>query len=121
MSPAQLDRVRQLSDRAQPFEQWNEIMSFLSGDNTGLFSMLNGSQAYVCDNTLLIDATPMARELLRKDAARDSIKKAMLKVVGREFALGPYQPTSRIKEEQRTPAQDLLEAARQSGVTVNES
>jgi len=82
--------------------------------------MLNGSRAYVVDNTLLIDATPVARELLRKDLARSSIKAAMQTVLGREYSLGPYQPSGRVKEEQRSPAQGLLDAARQGGIPVNE-
>ncbi len=120
MSPAQLDRIRELSDRAQPFDEWGSIMADLEKRNQMLFSMLNGSRAYAVDNMLLIDATPVARELLRKDLARTSIKQAMQAVLGREYSLGPYQPSSRIVEEQRTPAQTLLDAARQGGVPVTE-
>ncbi len=120
LSPAQLDRIRELSDRAKPFEEWAGIMTDLEKRNGMLFSLLNGSRAYVVENTLLIDTTPVARDLLRKDTARASIKLAMQTVLGREYSLGPYQPSSRIEEEKRTPAQELLDAARQGGVPVTE-
>ncbi len=121
MSPAQLERIRQLSDRAQPFEKWNEIMAELEKSSSALFSLLNGSSAYVVDNMLLLDTTEMARSLLRRDTARTSIRQAMQTVLGREYSLGPYNPTSRSAEARRSPAQDLLDAARQNGVTVSES
>ena len=120
MSPAQLERIRELSDRAQPFDEWGRIMADLEKRNNMLFSMLNGSRAYVVDSMLLIDASPVARELLRKDLARSSIKTAMQTVLGREYSLGPYQPSSKVQEEKRSPAQSLLDAARQGGIPVNE-
>ena len=121
LSPAQHERIRQLSDRAQPFDQWSGVMADLEKRNSMLFSMLNGSRAYIVDSMLLIDASPVARDLLRKDMARTSVKQAMQAVLGREYSLGPYDPTSRRQEEQRTPAHDLLEVARQNGVEVSES
>ncbi len=120
MSPAQLEQIRKLSDQAQPFDEWGRIMADLEKRNNMLFSMLNGSRAYVVDNTLLIDASPVARELLRKDLARSSIKAALQTVVGREYSLGPYQPSDREQKEKRSPAQNLLDAARQGGIPVNE-
>ena len=120
LSPAQQQRIRELSDRAQPFDEWTGIMADLEKRNSMLFSMLNGSRAYVADNILLIDATQTARDLLRRDYARSTIKDAMNAVLGREYSLGPYQPSDRMQEEKRTPAQSLLDAARQAGVPVTE-
>lgn len=118
--PAQMERIRKMSDAATPFERWSAVMQELERINKSLFSILNGSQAYLFESTVLVDASTVARDLLRsRDTARITIKQAIRTATGSDYSIGPYEPSARIAQEEQNPAEGLLNDAQQGGVKVN--
>ena len=82
-------------------ENWNEVLKVLSSLCPPAVGVLNDSKAYVSGDTLLIDApNPMFRSMINANVSmRDSIKKAALQVLGKNFRLGPYKKGTVLNNE----------------------
>jgi len=121
--PAQIitsrSAVIELSDRAEPFDKWSTVLEKLEAKNGMLFAMLNGSKAYVADDFCLIEASEMAKEMLRQPTARVMLREIMQEVTGSVYRLGGYTPSSSLPANKPSPLNDLLEKARQAGVEVD--
>lgn len=108
----------ELSDRAEPFDQWSSVMEKLEQKNIALFSMLSGSRAFVVDDCCLIDASELAKDMLRQPTARVMLREILMDITGQSYRLGGYTPSSSLPEKKETPLSVMLEKARQAGVEV---
>ncbi len=108
----------ELSDRAEPFAQWSSVMEKLEQKNMALFSMLSGSKAYIADDCCLIDASDLAKDMLRQPTARVLLREILTDITGKNYRLGGYTPSAGLPEHTESPLDSMLEKARQAGVSV---
>ena len=120
LSPADA-MIAELSDRAEPYAKWNDIIAKLEKTSPALFAALNGSKAYTADNFMLIKTTDYGTELLRQPTSKEVLHSVIVEATGTEFRIGPYRPSSDTKAEQKSPASVLLERVERSGVEVNKN
>ncbi len=109
----------ELSDKAEPFDGWSAVLEKVERRNNALFAMLSGSRAYIAEDCCLVDASDMAKDMLRQPTARVLLREALVEVTGKSYRLGGYTPSSSLPEKRPAPLDAVLERARQSGVEVN--
>jgi DNA polymerase-3 subunit gamma/tau len=103
-----------------PVAQWSEILKILSKTSPLIHGVLNGSQAFISGQFLLIDAPNTAfRNLVNGSNAtyRDAIRKAAEQVLGQTYKLGPYKPKQ--VDSSKDPLKALAEKLKQFDIPNN--
>jgi len=118
--PVANDRLTQISDAAQPFDRWSEVIAALEKESNALFSMLNGSRAFVSDRYLLIETTDMAADLLNQSASKAIMHRILEETIGTDYRLAPYRPSAAAGSKEPSQADRLLERARSLGANISE-
>ncbi len=111
-----------VSDKASdtPIPEWTEILKILSKTAPLIHGVLNGSQAYISGDFLLIDAPNTGfRDLINSGTSmhRDAIRKAATQVLGRTYKLGPYKPAE--TNSDKDPLKALAEKIKQFNIPNN--
>ncbi len=110
--------------RPGAFARWPQVLDRLKGKNPPLYAALGGSSAYEDGDLILIDApSELFYRLIREnDFAKNSLREALMEETGRRYRLGPYRSKQADGSagEEMSPVDKLLQAARESGVIVNE-
>lgn len=111
--------INELSDRAEPFAQWGDVIALLEKKYQPLFAILNGSRGYIADEYLLIKTTDYGTELLRQPTPKQNLKSAIQEVTGKQYKIGPYRPSAATETEERAPSAALVERLEKSGISIN--
>gem|GEM_PF-6021855 len=86
-----------------------------------LSSTLRASSAYIKGNNLLLikSENPMFFELIRKESKnKNDIRTALLKITGKQFRLGPYEPGA--AKPKADPMRVFLDEMKQKGINIVE-
>ncbi|MBP3414472.1 MAG: DNA polymerase III subunit gamma/tau [Clostridia bacterium] len=112
--------INKLSDGAQPFDGWDEILEKLSEQSAALSSMLAGSRAYANGAYMLVETSDMGADMLRTPNARESLRKLLLEQTGSTWKRGPYRPTGSMPQQVgNNPLNMIEERAKELGIPVN--
>ena len=114
--------LQALAAAAEPLTEWPEILQELKQYSRTVAAAFDGSSAYTSGPYVLIDAqSELAFRLLREPAQRDGMRRAIQKVTGRTYKLGPYRPADESAQKAADPLQALAERSQAQGVPVVES
>jgi DNA polymerase III, subunit gamma and tau len=124
--------VRELSDAAAPYGEWNRVLEALQDANQAAYSVLTNSKAYVSGKYLLIETGNFGRDMLRNTQVKDSIRTIVRQISGIDCRLGPYSPSragqinpdGQIDRTDNTPlaaAGKIMQRAKQAGIDVEEN
>jgi len=108
----------------EEFAEWAQVLNALMDKNRALYGTLVNSKAYTADGgLLLVDAGDgLFSQMVRSDSyARKSLRDAALKVTGKTFRLGPYQPEKYEVKQQSATIDKMLEDAPSLGLEVQVS
>ena len=84
-----------IEDESFKIKNWQQVIDCLAETNSILAGALNDSNAYIKDDTVLIDSkNSIFLELIRNDEnAKKDLKAAMVKILGKRYRIGPYRKT----------------------------
>lgn len=85
--------VRELSDGAKPYPEWNRALELLQTANEPAYSVLSDSRAFLNGKYLLIETGAFGRDMLRNALVKDSIRGIVRQISGIDCRLGPYSPS----------------------------
>lgn len=111
-----------LSQGAELFTDWPEILETLKQYSSSVAAAFNGSAAYIKGEYLLIDAPQIAFELLKRQSQRDRMREAVKKATGKIYKLGPYKKPKHTDSQQQKadPLDELEKRAREAGIEITE-
>ena len=123
--------VRELSDSASLFSEWNSVIEALQVANQAAYSVLADSRAFINGKYLLIETGGFGRDMLRNSQVKESIKSIVRQISGIDCRLGPYTPSGAVQynsTEQNdqssgvpfAAAETIIQRAQQAGVEVEE-
>lgn len=118
--------VKELSNSANPFGQWNQALEMLAGINKPAYSVLSDSRAFINGKYLLIDTNGFGRDMLRNSQVKESIREIIKKIAGIDCRLGPYSPSKVVQynknEDTALPPIDVIkQRAAEAGIAVEEN
>lgn len=90
------------TDPSSPIEEWIDVITILKKTCPLIAGVLEGSNAYISGDRLLIDTQNSQFKALFNGSNpiyRDSIRKAAAQVLGQTFKLGPYRPKVQNEDE----------------------
>ena len=102
---AKQERKAPEADENQPFMQWTEVLEELKQTDMPLAAILQGSQAFVRGEFVLIKSqNSVFEQFIKKETSHSSaIKAAILKISGKKYRLGRL-----ISEQDDKPVKDPL-------------
>ena len=110
--------VTALSQGAERFREWPEVLQVIKGVTKSVAMAFSGSTAYLNGDYMLIQAPDLAFELLKRPEQRRRIREAVRQVTGRSYHLGPYKPQA--EQEEQDPLAELERRAQEQGIPVTE-
>ena len=124
--------VRELSDSASPYGEWNRVIETLQVANQAAYSVLADSRAFINGKYLLIETGGFGRDMLRNSQVKESIKSIVRQLSGIDCRLGPYTPSGAVQytsTEQNQSSGDasfaaaeiIMQRAQQAGIEVEEN
>lgn len=118
--------VRELSDSARLFGQWNQALELLESANKPAYSVLADSRAFINGKYLLIDTNGFGRDMLRNSQVKESIRSIIKQIAGIDCRLGPYSPSGAVQynknQDTALPPIDVIkQRAAEAGITVEEN
>ena len=124
--------VRELSDTARAYGEWNRVIEVLEGVNQAAYSVLANSRAFINGKYLLIETGAFGRDMLRNSQVKDAIRGIVRQISGIDCRLGPYTPSGAVQinhAEQNAPsnestvaaAEKIMQRAQQAGIDVEEN
>ena len=124
--------VRELSDSAKLYPDWNRVLESLQESNQAAYSVLANSRGFLNGKYLLIETGSFGRDLLRSAQVKESIKNIVRQISGIDCRLGPYTPSGAVQynssENSRisdsTPlasAELIMQRAHEAGIDVEEN
>ena len=122
--------VRELSDAAKPFGDWNRALEMLEEVNKPAYSVLSDSRAFLNGKYLLIDTNGFGRDMLRNAMVKESIRQIIRQLSGIDCRLGPYSPSGAVQYQQNNPSandtaaaavETIKQRAAQAGIEVEEN
>ena len=123
--------VRELSDTAKLYGEWNRVMETLESVNQAAYSVLANSRAFISGKYLLIETNGFGRDMLRNSQVKDSIKNIVRQISGIDCRLGPYTPSGAVQyttdynDESNgaslAAAEKIRQRAQQAGIDVEEN
>ena len=83
------------------FAPWEDVIELIRKKNGMLFSLLNGSKAYLSGKRVLIDSPNsfFIEYMQKNDDSREVIKNAITEVCGVRYGIGPYKKTEKKPED----------------------
>ena len=123
--------VRELSDSAQLYADWNRVIEALQEANQAAYSVLADSRAFINGKYLLIETGGFGRDMLRNSQVKDSIKNIVKDISGIDCRLGPYTPSgavqynssdnyNRTDDTRSASAETIIRRAQEAGIDVEE-
>ncbi|MBQ3563794.1 MAG: DNA polymerase III subunit gamma/tau [Clostridia bacterium] len=109
----------------QPYKNWNDILGTLGKTDPMMKAALEGSQAYIVNDCMLIDfKNESFRDMINTSPRHKSaLKAAIVQVTGTNYKIGPYtkkkaagstpEPNA---DDEIDPLDDLVSRARQAGI-----
>ncbi len=124
--------VRELSDTAKTYGEWNRVIEALQEINQAAYSVLANSRAFINGKYLLIETGNFGRDMLRNSQVKDAIRNIVRQVSGIDCRLGPYTPSGAVQyvsTEQNYQSNDaplaaaekIIQRAQQAGIEVEEN
>lgn len=121
--------VRELSDAAKPFSEWNRALEMLKEVNRPAYSVLSDSRAFINGKYLLIDTNGFGRDMLRNAMVKESIKQIIRQISGIDCRLGPYSPSGAVQYNKNSTPGDITvsavekikQRAAEAGIDVEEN
>ena len=110
--------VAALSQGAERFREWPEVLQVIKGVTKSVAMAFAGSTAYLNGDYMLIQAPELAFELLKRPEQRQRLREAIKQVTGRSYHLGPYRPPE--EKGPDDPLAELERRAKELGVPVTE-
>ena len=108
-----------------PYKNWNDILGTLGKTDPMMKAALEGSQAYIVNDCMLIDfKNESFRDMINTSPRHKSaLKAAIVQVTGTNYKIGPYtkkkaggnnpEPNA---DDEIDPLDDLVSRARQAGI-----
>ena len=114
--------IETLSQNAEPFDAWPEIIAVMKNYSASVAAAFGGSSAYVSGDYMLIEAPQIAFDLLKHASQRDKMREAIQQVTGRVYKLGPYKPQTGTDgaAKQENALDSFIRDMRASGITIEE-
>ena len=123
--------VRELSDSAKLYGEWNRVMEALQVTNQAAYSVLADSRAFINGKYLLIETGGFGRDMLRTSQVKESIKNIVRQISGIDCRLGPYTPSGAVqnKPSEKNKSEDIplasaekiIRRAQEAGIDVEEN
>ncbi len=124
--------VRELSDTANLYGEWNRIIDSLKENNQAAYSVLADSRAFINGKYLLIETNGFGRDMLRNSQVKDAIRNIVRQISGIDCRLGPYTPSGAVQyhsSNQNDQSEDIRlstvekirQRAEQAGIDVEEN
>ncbi len=105
---------------AVPMEDWQEVLDALKMHGKSIATSFKNTKAFISGDYILIDSqSELAFKLLKQPEHREKMRNAVQEVTGRMYKLGPYKKPEQ-KAQQQDPVAQLLNKAKQAGITVEE-
>lgn len=91
----------------EPFDKWDVIVENMEALDKLLYVYMKNSKAYYDGRRVLIDASDLFLEYIRKnEKSKDLIKDTIENVTGTRCAIGPYEKKSADSSEKAMPSAD---------------
>ena len=122
---APVSETKPQSSGDQPYKNWNDILGALGKTDPMMKAALEGSQAYIVNDCMLIDfKNESFRDMINTSPRHKSaLKAAIVQVTGTNYKIGPYtkkkaagntpEPNA---DDEIDPLDDLVSRARQAGI-----
>ena len=105
---------------AVPMEDWQEVLDALKVHGKSIATSFKNTKAFISGDYILIDSqSELAFKLLKQPEHREKMRNAVQEVTGRMYKLGPYKKLEQ-KSQQQDPVAQLIDKAKQAGITVEE-
>lgn len=111
--------IEELSEGAQRFLDWPEILQVIKSSTKSVAMAFSGSSAYINGEYMLIEAPEIAFELLKRPEQRKRMREAIRHVTGRVYKLGPYR-SPKAQKDAADPLEEFERRARESGIEIEE-
>ena len=113
------DDVERLSEGAERYRDWSEVLKVIKDTTKSVAMAFSGSTAYINGDYMLIDASELAFDILRKSPdQRMRMREAIKSMTGKSYKLGPYRKP---KEDDRVdPIEELEKRASDMGIDIKE-
>ncbi len=115
-----------LSSAEQPYKNWNDILGALGKTDQMMRAALEGSQAYIVNDCLLIDfKNESFRDMINTSPRhKAALKSAIVQVTGSNYKIGPYTKKKAAQtgslplndDGEIDPLDDLVRRAKQAGI-----
>lgn len=109
----------ELSEGAQRFLDWPEILQVIKSSTKSVAMAFSGSSAYINGDYMLIEAPEIAFELLKRPEQRKRMREAIHHVTGRVYKLGPYR-NPKAQKDAADPLEEFERRARELGIDIEE-
>ncbi|MGN0468171.1 MAG: DNA polymerase III subunit gamma/tau [Acutalibacteraceae bacterium] len=105
----------------EEFLNWPQVLSELAQINKPIWGVLNGSQAYIKNDFVLVKSdNPVFSSFIRTGTNARDVKEAIYNITGKKYRLGIYkQAETPAVKKQKDPLEGLLDKARELGVNIN--
>lgn len=122
---APISETKSQSSGDMPYKNWNDILGALGKTDPMMKAALEGSQAYIVNDCMLIDfKNESFRDMINTSPRHKSaLKAAIVQVTGTNYKIGPYtkkKATGNTPEpnadDEIDPLDDLVSRARQAGI-----
>ena len=122
---APVSETKSQSSGDMPYKNWNDILGALGKTDPMMKAALEGSQAYIVNDCMLIDfKNESFRDMINTSPRHKSaLKAAIVQVTGTNYKIGPYtkkKATGNTPEpnadDEIDPLDDLVSRARQAGI-----
>ena len=101
---------------------WAEVLSEILRTNPPLWGILNGSEAYINGDYVLIKSdNPTLSDFIKKDGNSRTVKEAIIRVTGKRYRLGLTRSAApkAAATPKRDPLEDLISRAGSMGINVD--
>ena len=121
MPPPETTQPTLAAEEETPFTQWGAVLENLMSACPPLYGVLAQSQAVLKGNLLLICTdNAMFKELLEQGSNKKMLMQAITQATGTTYRVG-LRRAVKVKKEEQDPLSQLLTAARNADVTVQEN
>ena len=122
---APVSETQSQSSGDMPYKNWNDILGALGKTDPMMKAALEGSQAYIVNDCMLIDfKNESFRDMINTSPRHKSaLKAAIVQVTGTNYKIGPYTKKKATEntpepnaDDEIDPLDDLVSRARQAGI-----
>ena len=116
---AAMGMITELSDKAEPYAEWSEIIAKIESESRALFSVLNGSRAYISGAYMLIETGDIGADLMRQPTSREILRRLITERTGKQYKLAPYRPSSSAQPAEVSKPQLALDGLAAAGIPIS--